>query len=346
MKNEIIQALSENNPALALVKAKGLVEQDGVSAESHLLLGDAFMGMMEFKQAMKSYRTAKDIDPLNIVAYKKIGIAYAKLEKWESAVGSFRAALGLSPNDPTAKGLLGWSMWESTTNYSEQEACSLMREAIDNEVNFEPINNALADYHLDQAISTWPRLNDGNDTIMATKLEHLTMAKLEIGKAESYLRSNDNSTSKRKDDMKALVASSELRSFHGYPFVRRAPIIAAVVFLLLGNTSLSVFLLLLAGLYHLSQNKPDYLANRAYIKGDYGDPLWVTSVNSIVSFFSSLSVFGTSFTKVMLISLMFSVFSRILKYTLVIFILPWLILAGFYTNYDLFDRVKKIVLPD
>ncbi len=344
MKNEVIKALEANNPALAIAKAKILVEENPSNHEALLLLGDTQMRMIEYHEAIQSYQAAKHITPLDPVVYKKIGIAYAKIGNWNRAVGVFQAALGLLPEEPLLKGLLGWSMWSSGDKYATEKAYQLMVYAVDMGISYEPINNALAEYHLNQATSSWHKINTGENKVIATKLSHLIDAEKELNSAENYIITGENYATKKLDELKEKIDSLKERSFYGYPFLRKAPIVASgIALIFMGNIPLSIFMLFMAGLYHASQNKPKYLANQMHVKGDYGDPFWIRNMNNGLRYLDTFSFYSTSFSNVIFMSWAFSIFGITMKYLLALAALPLSIVAGLYKNYDLFDNVVELI---
>ncbi len=342
---EALEALELKNTALALSKAKELIKLEPENHENYMIYGDCYFNMANYSQTIKQYEQAMELVPLDTRIYIKLGITYAKMNFWEQAISSFRTALGLEPENPTFKGMLGWALWKDDNQNNDDDAFYLMRAAINQGVEFDPLKESLAEFHLEKATATWPRATDGSDLRVATTLQHVLSAEAESEKAKDLLQGTNNprlnnELAKLTADIKAL----QERRFAGYPFARKAPIVVGVILFFFGGGGVTILLLIMATLYHFSQKKPGYLANRALVKGDYGDPFWVRRVNEIGVFFNSFSFFSTSLTNVLLWSWAFTFFGKTLQYFMVIFILPFLIASGFYTNYDLLEKVTALTV--
>lgn len=346
-KKELINALNEDNFGVSLSIAKELESEYPNVAEVKVLHGDIFMKMSNYVMALEKYERAMKLNPSDPNIYSKLGMTHALQNRWEQALNCFRSAMNIAKNDYIYQGYYGWAMLNCGKLKEDKilvkEAYTYLFEAMDNGIQMDIIDEAMAEFHIENATSTWSVVREKEgDASYATKFQHITDAKQELYKASHFM---ENATIKIRDkhrEVQNLILDLEKRAFRGYPYVRRAAIIGGVLLLLFGATFWGTALLVMAGLYHHSHLMPGYVHNRKLLKGNNKDPFWIRRINSIGEFASGFSFFG-SFTSVFFMSWAFSLFTSFVQHTIAIFILPFLIVAGYTANYDLTNRIKQLV---
>ncbi len=346
-KNEVIMALNNNNFKEALTKAKELETLYPDNPEVKTLMGDIFVQMGNFLMAAEQYERAMKIDPLNAVTYSKLGFAHAGLNKWEQAVSYFNSALNLEPENYRFYGSYGWALWTYGRIQNNQsmmkEAFGYLMDAKQNGIEMQIVNDALAEYHIANTTASWPVVQEENGPASyATKLEHVTEAKRELRKAAALMSDSNEALREEFNATQDFIKDLEKRAFHGYPFVRKGAITIGIILLLIGSFTLGITVLIMAALYHHSQLSPGYIANRRYLKGNYGEPFWVRRINEIGNFASNISFYSTSFTKVLLMGWLFRIFTVGFQYMMAVFFMPFLIISGYITNYDLLNQMKQL----
>jgi hypothetical protein len=92
----------------------------------------------------------------------------------------------------------------------------------------------------------------------------------------------------------------------------------------------------MAVLYFHAIMSPGYVANRSLFKKRYREPFWVRRINEVGRAADNLRSPGRSSSEnwVIYLSALF------MQYLMAIFILPFLIIAGYVKNYDLLNKVN------
>lgn len=339
---EIDAALQEQNLQLALSKVQALIREDAENTLAYIRFGDIFMSMANYPMAVQKYQQALHLEPVNAEIYCRLGEAYAEQNDWALASSNFKSASNIEKQNLAYLGRYGWAQWnlgkKENNQQIQEEAFQLLYSLYDQGVQTPMVKDTIAEYFIINAKSSWPYSAKEN-CVFATHLKHLQNARKNLDRANQFL---DDLSSPLHHEIKLVhteVDDQEKREFNGYPFMRRAPIIAGVFYLIFGNPGMAIFLFVLAALYHFSQFKPGYLANRQYIKGDYGEPFWVRRINGVGEFFSNFTVFG-SFTDVLFMTWIIKLFVKIMQYLMALVILPFLIVSGFVTNYDLIPKAR------
>ncbi len=346
-KKELLNALSDNNFSIALARAKELEELYPKSSEIKILYGDVFMKMSNYLMASEQYENAMRINPLDPNVYSKLGVTCTQLDKWEQAISYFKSALSIAPDDHQYHGFYGWAIWTYGKIKNDKnllkEAYKFLSEAKSQGIEMDIVNDALAEYHIDNATSSWPIVHEKEGPVSyATKLDHLIEAKKELDHASRLMSAFNTGLKDKYHEVQRFIADLEKRDFHGYPFVRKAAIIGGALFLLFGSTFYGMTLLIMAALYHHAQMTPGYVANRIHVKGNFGDPFWVRRINEVGRYASSFTFYSTSFSQVLFMGWIFRVATLTLQYTMAIFLLPFLIISGYISNYDLLSRMKQL----
>lgn len=346
-KEKIIEALNENNFSVALAQIQELEKSDPENFEYHIIYGDILFKMSNFKMAYEKYEKAMRINPASPSVYIKLGATNVQLENWKESINHFKTALGLDQNNVESKGYYGWALWnyakQQNDKHTKNKAFEFLSAAKNGGLEMRIVNNALAEYHIDNISATWPIVEDEKGVFpIATKIEHVIEAEKELNKASTLIdRSNDQLNIKYNDAVSYLDGLKK-REFNGYPFVRNAGIIGGIIMVLIGNSFFGVVLLLLAGLYVHSNMCPGYVANKKLLKGKTKNPFWVNRINEVGRMASSISFFGSSFAQVFFLGWLVGFVARVIQYSMAIFLLPFLVLAGYVSNYDLLVKVKQL----
>jgi tetratricopeptide (TPR) repeat protein len=77
------------------------------SAGAHMLLGEALDGLDRTYEAIKEFRLAAEISPVQPSVHFGLGFLYWKLRNFKDAEREFRLELNNDPNDPRANAYLG-----------------------------------------------------------------------------------------------------------------------------------------------------------------------------------------------------------------------------------------------
>lgn len=341
---EINLALEQQNFSQAILKVQDWLQQDPNSALAYVCYGDILMQMASYAMAAEQYEKAIRLEPASSDYFCRLGIAYAEQELWSQAFNNFKTAWRIDPGNPRCTGLAGWALWYiATANndlHRQKEAQQLLADAYAQGIDDQSIKDALAESYLNDATQSWPLSKEKENSHIATHYAHLVDARRELAKARALLDGTNTALNAELNRINTHVDSLEKREFFGYPYMRKAPLVVGGVSLLFGMTGFAVLLFLMAGLYHFSQYKPGYLANRKFIKGDYGDPFWVRRIDAVGQVVGNLTFFSTSLTNVMFMSWAAGFVAKIIQYFMAIIILPILIVSGFITNYDLVGKAS------
>jgi tetratricopeptide (TPR) repeat protein len=346
---KITLALNESNFSEALATAREMEKAYPEDAGLKSLFGDIFFRMSNFTMAYEKYEEAMKLDPCNEATLVKLGAVSIEMDNLSGSANHFKAALGIEPDNPHYQGNYGWALWhlgkkkedESLMEMGYEYLCSARNAGVD----MDMVKDALAEFHLWNSKSTWPIVTDEQGSFpCATHLEHVQEARAELRKAAELISSSNKMLKKEYEDSTSQIKELEKRQFHGYPFVIKAAVIAAVFFFLFGAVVMSMTLLAMAGMYYHAHLMPGYLANRKLVKGKFGDPFWVRRINAVGELAGRITIWGSSLTGVLFQGWLIGMAARVLQYTMAIFIMPFLILAGYVSSYDLLNRAKKLAV--
>ncbi|MDM8514677.1 tetratricopeptide repeat protein, partial [Desulfobacterales bacterium HSG16] len=100
----------------------------GHNASTYSLLGNTFMKLKNYEEAINQYRKAIEIDPDNTYANTMLGLAFYKQKNYEEAINQYRKAIEIDPDNTYAYNKLG-RVFEKQKNY--EEAINQYRKAIE-----------------------------------------------------------------------------------------------------------------------------------------------------------------------------------------------------------------------
>ncbi|MFQ5673156.1 MAG: tetratricopeptide repeat protein [Nitrospinales bacterium] len=85
-------------PEEAVVKYKKIVTENPNDAEAHRLLGNAYLELGKYYQAIEAYKKALRINPEDAETYLYLGIGYYKIDWFAEAIAELQQALSLNIN--------------------------------------------------------------------------------------------------------------------------------------------------------------------------------------------------------------------------------------------------------
>ncbi len=101
-------------------------------ARVHMVLGDTYSGVKQYRDANKEYTAAIDLFEKKNTAqwalYYARGVSYERLGEWKNAEADLRKALKLSPEQPSTLNYLGYSLVEKGINL--KEALGMIERAV------------------------------------------------------------------------------------------------------------------------------------------------------------------------------------------------------------------------
>jgi len=100
-------AVRDRRFADALPILRDVLEQDPRNAFAQLVLGSAFMGMGQYRQAVEQYRKYAALVPTSSYAHQWMAICYTRLGDQDAALKESAAALALDPNSTDSRVLRG-----------------------------------------------------------------------------------------------------------------------------------------------------------------------------------------------------------------------------------------------
>ena len=101
-----------------------------------------------------------------------------------------------------------------------------------------------------------------------------------------------------------------------------------------------ILLGMMAAAYYVSQLKPGYLFNLQYLKKDDRDPFIVRRIDAFSRQMGEVTLYSTSFTDLMWRRFIFSTGVRLMHYFMVIVMLPFEIIRGFFVNFELMNKLQ------
>lgn len=336
-------ALDQENFAEALQKAQQLIALDPNDHSAYLLYGDIFMAMDNGHKAAEQYEKAVSLRPDAAEAFYKLGNACELREDDQSALSQYQTARRLDPaNDlymASHGRLLNKKGLESGNINYENEGLALMEKAFHAGVRNAYLNEQLSIAHGLKATENWRKHPEQPDLIVPTEAVHLQHAKAHLEWVRHLHDPANEAIARRLAELDAVILENEKRVFAGYPYLRKAPLIVGGVVLLIGQVIPGIILLLLGGLYHVSQLKPVYMVNRMMFPGQYRDPFIVRRLDQMDQLLSGITFFDTSLTRLLFHKFLFGFAMGALRCGMVIFMLPYEITKGFLVNHGLKEQL-------
>lgn len=99
-----------------------LVEQNP-TAESYMMLGDAYMNILDPEKAISLYQQALEITPDNVSVASKLGKAYIKSHDYKRAIKFYESAIGNSNSDMPDLQFDLSELYKKMEMFSEAETC-------------------------------------------------------------------------------------------------------------------------------------------------------------------------------------------------------------------------------
>ena len=347
MKAQLIKtietALRNENFSEALQAGSQLMKTFPDDADSYLYIGDIYSAMHNWSKAIEQYNIALSINPNNAFAYFKLGDAYELKGDYQTALEKYQVARKLTPGNNFFAGNCGRLLHEKgrdTNNINlKKEGMELMEMAVNAGETAKIIKEQLAIAYLDLCLSTWVNHPENKDELIATEKGHIDYTRSQIEKAKRLTDGSNVSINTRINELESNLASLEKRKYYGYNYLLKAPAIVGGVLLVIGNTGLGIILLLMAGLYYASQMKPGYLFNRSFVKNNARQPFIIRRINAVAEEIGSITFFG-SFMNVIFFKLISRVVFGAISYMMVLVMLPYEIIKGFWVNYDLQHKMN------
>jgi arylsulfatase A-like enzyme/Flp pilus assembly protein TadD len=125
----------------ALPILRSVLQEDPRNAFAHLVLGSAFIGMGQYRQAVAQYRNYAALVPASSYAHQWMAICYVRLGEQDAALKETAAALVLDPGSTDSRVLRG-GILASRGQYDE--AVAELRAAVDTDPSKNVIRLDLA----------------------------------------------------------------------------------------------------------------------------------------------------------------------------------------------------------
>ncbi len=342
---EIRNALNLENYSEALQKAQQLINLDSNDADAYLLYGDVFKAMENGPKAVEQYEKALAIQPDNAEGFFKLGNAYEMREDDQNAMSHYQSARRLDPSNNlylayhgrllNKKGLASGNI-----NY-ENEGLTLMEKAYQDGVCDEYLQEQLAIAHLAKATENWRQHPEQADMVMPTEQLHVEHTKTHLEWVRNLYDRSNQAISQKLAELDNLVRINETKQFAGYPYLRKAPLVVGGILLVFGFLIAGGIVLLLGGLYHVSQLKPGYMINRMQFPGEYRAPFIVRRLDQMDNMLSGITFFDTSLSRLLFNKFLFGMVVSAMRYGMVIMMLPYEIVKGFMVNYGVKDQLME-----
>ena len=334
--HEVESALQQTHYSEALQKAKDLATMYPDDYLVYTLYGNVFMEMDNWGKALDQYEKALTIHPSDPETYFKLGLAHEANEDDTKALSQYQTAARLVPSNKQYAGYVGRLVYQkgvdrANTNFI-QEGMGLMEQSVTTGQSDAAIREGLAISYVQQALSTWRQHPEGKDEWFATEYAHLAYTRDRLTKARSIMDPSNAALAGRVAELENLVNNLEKRTYAGYNYLLKAAAISGAVLFLIGFKVIGVILLVLAALYYVSQCAPGYLTSRRQLEGGR-EPFIVRRLNAVGEDLSQYSFFSTSLTNLMFTKFLFGLFATIMRYGMVIMLLPYEIIKGFIRNY-------------
>ncbi|MBP6827385.1 MAG: tetratricopeptide repeat protein [Saprospiraceae bacterium] len=340
---EIRNALNFENYAEALQKAQQLINLDPNDADAYLLYGDVFKAMDNGIKAVEQYEKALAIQPGNAEGFFKLGNAYEMREDEQSALSQYQSARRLDPSNNLYLAyhgrLLNKKGLDSGNINYENEGLDMMEKAYQAGVRDENLHEQLAIAHLCKSTESWRRHPEQADLVVPTEQMHVEHAKIHLEWVRNLYDRSNQAISQKLAELDNLVRINETKQFAGYPYLRKAPLVVGGILLVFGFLIAGGIVLLLAGLYHVSQLKPGYMINRMQFPGEYRHPFIVRRLDQMDNMLSGITFFDSSLSRLLFHKFLFGFAVSAMRYCMVIMMLPYEIVKGFLVNHGLKEQL-------
>ncbi len=80
-------------------------------------IGDNYLSLRQFPNAIKALKQAKRVNPKSANAHYLLGFAYSSVNEWKESIYELEIADSMEPNHPEILRCLGWSVY----HYGEKE---------------------------------------------------------------------------------------------------------------------------------------------------------------------------------------------------------------------------------
>lgn len=347
MKPQLIQeirnAINSENFSEALNKAQQLIALDPNDADACLLYADVFLAMENATKAAEQCEKAIALRPDSAEAYFKLGNALELREDDPGALNQYQTARRLDPANNLYMAYHGRLLHKKgldsgNINY-ENEGLALMEKVFHAGVRDAALNEQLSIAHVLKATESWPKNPEQPDMVVPTEAKHLQHAKIHLEWVRNLYDPTNEAVAKRLTELDAVVGDNEKRVFAGYPYLRKAPLIVGGLVLLIGQVIPGAILLVLGGLYHVSQLKPVYMVNRMLFPGQYRHPFIVRRLDQMDEFLSGITFFDSSLSRLLFHKFLFGFVVSAMRYMMVIVMLPYEITKGFLVNHGLKEQL-------
>lgn len=351
MKQQLIQeirtALEVDNFTEALQKVQQLVTQNPDDPESLVHYGNVFLEMSNPKKAAEQYEKAVSLRPEYAEAYFGMGKAYELEDNYTGALNQYQSARRLDSSNNLYQAYYGRILHEKGVNDGNvnyiDEGLSIMENAYRAGVRDTALNEQLAIAHLGKATEHWRVHPEDKNTSFPTEAYHLEHTKIHLDWVRNLYDPSNKAVGQSLHELDNLVRINETKSFSGYPYIRKAPLITGGLVLLAGQVIPGVIFLSLGGLYHISQIRPQYLNNRMHFPGEYRPPFIVRRLNKMDEELSGITIFSSSWSGLFFNKFLFNVVFGAIRYGMVIVMLPYEIVKGFWKNHGLREVVLSKV---
>ncbi|MEO8597742.1 MAG: tetratricopeptide repeat protein [Candidatus Solibacter sp.] len=119
----LAQVLEAANLAEGLPRLAGLIDKHRPAlAAWYTGLGEAYRASGDLVKAIPRFEEAARRAPASQIVQLQLGNALMEAGEWAKAEAAFRKAKTLKPNDPSAWGLLGWTLWQQNLPAKRVEA--------------------------------------------------------------------------------------------------------------------------------------------------------------------------------------------------------------------------------
>jgi tetratricopeptide (TPR) repeat protein len=336
-------ALDQENFAEALQKAQQFVNLHPNDTNAYLCYGDVFLAMNNGPKAAEQYEKAIALRSDLAEAYFKLGNACEMREDDLGALSQYQTARRLDPTNDLYMAyhgrLLNKKGLDSGNINYENEGLALMEKAFHAGVRDTDLNEQLSIAHVFKATENWLKHPEQEGLIVPTEEVHLQHAKVHLEWVRNLHDPANEAIAKRLAELDAVVRDNEKRVFAGYPYLRKAPLIVGGIVLLIGQVIPGAILLVLAGLYHVSQLKPVYMVNRMQFPGQYRPPFIVRRLDQMDRELSGITIFSSSWSGLFFNKFLFNFVFGAVRYGMVIVMLPYEITKGFLVNHGLKDQL-------
>jgi Tfp pilus assembly protein PilF len=344
---QVHDALRTDDFSTALRIANQLVSEEPGNGLSQSLLARVFYEMGNWNKAIEHYDRAISNGANSAEVYFDLGMAYEMKDDYQSARNSFQVALKLEPGNNKYKGHYGRLLYERGQEHGnvnlKNEGRQLMEQAIDQYTD-NTVKDQLAIVYLNDAYKNWKADPTDKDSLLATEKVHVDEARYYINLAKSLQDGSNTAIVNKIVEMDKLNDVLEGRTFGGYWLFVKVAGIAAFLCLASGSWLLGIYLAILTGGYYFSQLMPGYFINRMQFKQDYRPPFMVRQIDRFTQMFEGITFFGSSLGNVLFRQWMFGLLIRLMTYLMILIYLPFEIIRGFLTHYEVSARKSAVVV--